>query len=367
MDKKIRREVDFVFLFFLLTLVFIGLVTILSATYFPANIKYHDSFYFFKRQMLWALLGSVAAFFVFYTDYSHLMIMERLLYGGTVIVLLLVLFIGKESGGAQRWISIGPFPFQPSEFSKFALILCYASHLTRRHPVSVFDFILSLVYVFPFFALVFLQPDLGTSLVFMVIAAGMLFVAGVPLKHLGITAAAGIAVFPVAWHILKDYQKRRLLIFLDPSVDPLGAGYHLIQSKIALGSGGLLGHGLFAGTQTKLHFVPGAHTDFIFSVLGETFGFLGCFLFLLFFLLLLMKVFSIAFLSKDEFGRIAVCGIASMWFFHLVVNVGMTMGVMPITGIPLPFLSFGGSALMTNLLCSGFILNVYARRKKINF
>lgn len=367
MDKKIRREVDFVFLFLLFTLILFGLVTILAATYYPSKLKYHDAFYFFKKQMLWVFIGAAAGFFVFYTDYSHFVTLERLLYGGTLAVLLLVLFIGKESGGAQRWISIGPFPFQPSEFSKFALILCFASHLTRRPPVSFFDYVSSLSYMFPFFALVFLQPDLGTSLVFIFIAAGMLFVAGANLKHFGITLAGGAAFFPFAWHILKDYQKRRLLIFLDPSVDPLGAGYHLIQSKIALGSGGVFGKGLFAGTQTKLHFIPGAHTDFIFSVLGETFGFAGCFLFLLFILLLIMKVFSIAFVSKDDFGRIAVCGIASMWFFHVIVNVGMTMGVMPVTGIPLPFLSFGGSALMTNLLCAGLVLNVYARRKRINF
>lgn len=367
MDKKILREIDFSYILLLFFLFSFGIVTIMAATYYPAKLKYHDAFYFLKKQMLWAMLGAFLSFFVFYTDYAHLVTLERILYGGTVAVLFLVLFIGKESGGAQRWISVGPFPFQPSEFSKFALILCFSSFLSRLKSVTFWDYTVSLFYIFPFFLFVFLQPDLGTALVFIVIGMGMLFVTGFPAKYFGISFAGAAAVFPFAWHLLKDYQKRRLLIFLDPTVDPLGAGYHLIQSKIALGSGGLFGKGFFSGTQAKLHFVPGAHTDFAFSVLGETFGFAGCALFLVIFLFLLLRTFAIAFSSKDRFGQTAACGIASMWFFHLVVNVGMTMGVMPVTGIPLPFLSFGGSALMTNLLCASFVLNVYARRKRINF
>lgn len=367
MDKKILREVDFVFIAFLFLLIVFGFATILAATYYPAKLKYHDSFYFFKKQMMWAALGAAFSFFIFYTDYAHLETFERVLYAGTLLALLLVLFIGKERGGAQRWIAIGPFPFQPSEFSKFALIVCFSSHLSRMKSFSFFDYAACVFYLLPFFALVFLQPDLGTSLVFIVIGAGMLFAAGFPLKFFGLSFAGAAAVLPLAWHVLKDYQKRRLLIFLDPSVDPLGAGYHLIQSKIALGSGGMFGKGFFSGTQAKLHFVPGAHTDFVFAILGETFGFAGCALFLILFLFLLLRTFSIAFSSKDQFGQIAVCGIGCMWFFHLVVNTGMTMGVMPVTGIPLPFLSFGGSALMTNLLCASFVLNVHARRKRINF
>jgi rod shape determining protein RodA len=217
------------------------------------------------------------------------------------------------------------------------------------------------------FLLVLKQPDLGTSLVFLAIVFGMMFVAGISLRHLGAIVGAGLVFMPIFWHFLKDYQKKRLTVFLDPNVDPLGSGYHIIQSKIAIGSGMLFGKGLFNGTQSQLNFLPENHTDFIFAVIGEELGFVGATIILLLYLVLLYRGIKIAGAARDNFGTLLATGITSMIAFHLLVNVGMTAGIMPVTGIPLPLMSYGVSALTTNLVSIGILLNIYMRRQKILF
>jgi rod shape determining protein RodA len=215
--------------------------------------------------------------------------------------------------------------------------------------------------------LVFLQPDLGTALSFLAILLGMLWAAGVPRGQLAGLVAAGLVASPLAWPLLKPYQRTRLLAFLDPGADPLGAGYNLIQSKIAIGSGGVWGKGLFAGTQNTLQFLPMQHTDFVFAVIGEELGFVGAVGVLLLFCLWLWRVLQVASSARDSFGSYLCVGVACMVAFHVLVNVGMTVGLAPATGIPLPFVSYGGTALVAQLAGVGLVLSVAARRSKILF
>jgi len=217
------------------------------------------------------------------------------------------------------------------------------------------------------FLLVLKQPDLGTSLVFMAIFLGMVFVSGINLRLLGGLFAAGVAMLPLLWHFLKDYQKMRIMVFMDPNVDPLGSGYHIIQSKIAIGSGMLFGKGLFEGTQSQLDFLPENHTDFIFAVVGEELGFIGVVCLLLLYLVVLWRGAQIAKDASDMFGRLLAVGITSMLAFHVLVNVGMTLGIMPVTGIPLPLMSYGVSSLTTNIMAIAILLNIQLRKKKLEF
>lgn len=217
------------------------------------------------------------------------------------------------------------------------------------------------------FLLVMKQPDLGTALVFMAIFFGMIFAAGVNLRLLMIIFGAGVACMPIFWHFLKDYQKMRIMVFMDPNVDPLGSGYHIIQSKIAIGSGMLFGKGLFGGTQSQLNFLPENHTDFIFAVIGEELGFVGATFVLILYSIMLYRGSKVANEARDNFGVLLAVGITSMLTFHVLVNVGMTAGIMPVTGIPLPLMSYGVSSLTTNLVAVGILLNIYMRRQKIMF
>ena len=220
----------------------------------------------------------------------------------------------------------------------------------------------------PPFILVFIQPDLGTSLVFAAICFGMLFLSGLRMRIVKQALCALVAFFPVLWFfLLHDYQKTRILVLFDPDVDPFGSGYHVIQSKISIGSGGFIGQGLFEGTQSQLNFLPENHTDFIFSVIGEELGFVGAIFLLFLYFLLLYRTIVVSRSAGDAFGSLLACGIFSMWLFQVFINVGMTLGIMPVTGIPLPFISYGGSALMVNMICAGILMNIYLRRKKLMF
>ena len=216
--------------------------------------------------------------------------------------------------------------------------------------------------------LIFIQPDLGTSLVFAAITMGMLFICGLEMKLVKRALLGLMLVMPFIWFfVLHSYQKMRIMVLFNPNVDPFGSGYHVIQSKISIGSGGFIGQGLFAGTQSQLNFLPENHTDFIFSVIGEELGFIGAILILFLYFVLLYRAISISKASGDSFGSLIACGIFSMWLFQVFINVGMTLGIMPVTGIPLPFMSYGGSALVMNLLCVGLLMNIYLRRKKLMF
>ena len=284
-------------------------------------------------------------------------------------MLLAVMFVGQSALGAQRWIQLGPVSIQPSEFSKIIMIIALANLLKDKiGKLNTFSDLLPIAaYVGLPFLLVLKQPDLGTSLVFMAIFFGMIFACGINLKLLAGIFGAGVAMMPILWHFLKDYQKMRIMVFMDPNVDPLGSGYHIIQSKIAIGSGMLFGKGLFEGTQSQLNFLPENHTDFIFAVVGEELGFVGAAFLLILYLSVLWRGIQIAKQAQDSFGMLMAVGITSMLAFHVLVNVGMTAGIMPVTGIPLPFMSYGVSALTTNIFAITILLNIYMRNQKLQF
>jgi rod shape determining protein RodA len=358
----------------------------------------------------WVLggFGLVIALLLTRSNYQNLLRFHWYLYGANIVMLAAVMVLGSSAKGAQRWIYIGPFNFQPSEFAKIALIITLAAVLQQRQVKYLSEFVKTLFITIPPWLLVFIQPDLGSSLVFGVIALGMLYWAGANPGWLLLLASPLVAAIlyavyqplwvawaglmaiiawrtlpwpkasallalslnvgfgflgTVFWNVLKDYQKERLIMFLDPEKDALGAGYHLIQSRIAIGAGGFWGQGITQGTQTQLNFIPEQHTDFIFSAIGEECGFFGSMLLILTFWLLCWRILKIANTSKDNFGSLLAIGILSMIVFQVVVNIGMNVGIAPVTGIPLPWISYGRSALLKNFISIGLVESVAAARR----
>lgn len=367
MTKGILRRTDLALVLAAAGIVIMSLVIIGSATHI--NTPIDDRYWYVARQGIFTLFNIGVAIFLMNFDYKMLQGYGNKLYIFNLIMLLAVMFLGHSALGAQRWISIGPISIQPSEFSKIIMIISLATVMEHRIGKlnSLHDLLPVAAYVGVPFLLVLKQPDLGTSLVFMAIFLGMLFVCGINLRLLGGLFAAGVAMMPLLWHFLKDYQKMRIMVFMDPNVDPLGSGYHIIQSKIAIGSGMLFGKGLFQGTQSQLNFLPENHTDFIFAVVGEELGFLGVVVLLLLYLVVLWRGIKIAQDASDIFGRLLAVGITSMLAFHVLVNVGMTLGIMPVTGIPLPLMSYGVSSLTTNIMSIAILLNIQLRKQKLLF
>ena len=367
MTKRLLRRTDFVLLAATAGILIMSLIVIGSATHIntPSDVRY----WFVARQGIFALMNIGIAAFLMNFDYKMLQGYGNKLYLFNLVMLVAVMLVGQSALGAQRWISLGPISIQPSEFSKLIMIISLATMLEKRvgELNTLHDLLPVAAYVGVPFLLVLKQPDLGTSLVFMAIFFGMVFVCGINLRLLGGIFGAGIAMMPILWHFLKDYQKMRIMVFMDPNVDPLGSGYHIIQSKIAIGSGMLFGKGLFQGTQSQLNFLPENHTDFIFAVVGEELGFVGAAILLLLYLIVLWRGICIARDASDMFGRLLAVGITSMLAFHVLVNVGMTLGIMPVTGIPLPFMSYGVSSLTTNILSVAILLNIQLRKQKLLF
>lgn len=370
MDKRLWRFIDWPLIIGVLAIEGLGLIAVGSATR-------TDGLTFVYRQGVfivagWALAAGVAMF-----DYAGWRRYAKAAYWLSILVLATVAVAGHVAGGAQRWLEIGPVALQPSEFAKLAFILSLAWLLSRKQTFeTTYDFIEPLLFAALPAGLVMLQPDLGTALVFVAVLGGMMFMGGAPLKPLLTVFGGGFAAMVVAFwaHLqyglplpLKDYQIKRLLIFLNPESDPLGHGWQIIQSKIAIGNGALFGKGLFAGSQNQLQFLPEQHTDFIFAVIGEEFGFVGSVLLLGLFLFVLWRGIHIATRAKDRFGLLLASGVVAMLFFHIFVNVGMAVSLMPVTGIPLPFVSYGGSALLTNSLAIGVLQNIHMRRHRILF
>lgn len=363
------RRIDSTLLLSVLGLAVICLSIIASATHANIEGRSGQYDYVFKQGVFW-IVGLLAAGGSLYFDYRKLYRFVPAIYVLNAVMLLVVKFAGTSALGAQRWIQLGPFTLQPSEFAKLAMIICLARLLSEQK--KEFDTWKSLVPVVGIMflptILIFIQPDLGTSLVFAAITFGMLYICGLNMKLVKRALMAFVVVFPLIWFfVLHSYQKMRILVLFNPNVDPYGSGYHVIQSKISIGSGGFFGQGLFAGTQSQLDFLPENHTDFIFSVIGEELGFIGAILVLLLYFILLYRAIMISRAANDSFGSLMACGIFSMWLFQVFINVGMTLGVMPVTGIPLPFMSYGGSALVMNLMCAGILMNIYIRRKKLLF
>lgn len=373
--RRYWRNFDIILLLSTLILIALGMVAIYSASANRLMNNGLSPFYYVKRQAIFTLLGLVGLALVISIDYRAWLRWSRQIYFINIILLIAVLVIGKTTSGSQRWFKLGAFNLQPSEIAKIALILILAHYMEKRENIQGWKLLNPFFIIGLPVLLIMLQPDMGTAMIFIGIVFSMTFVAGADGKHLTLIAMAGGATLGLiifgslqGWlKIVKPYQINRLLVFLDPYRDPTGSGWNVIQSMIAVGSGGLFGKGFLNGSQSQLNFLPANHTDFIFSVVAEEFGFVGSVITLLLFLVIIWRGIRIASNAKDRYGMLLAVGCVALFSCHLVINVGMTLGIMPVTGLPLPFLTYGGSTLLTNLIAIGILLNVGLRRKKIMF
>ena len=376
-DRRTLKKFDFTLFIVTILIITFGLIILSSATH-ATMTRGGDSLAYVKRQAASIFLGLITILILLKIDYSGMVKYANFIYVLNIVLLLAVLVIGDEQNGAKSWILLGPYNFQPSEFAKIAMIFTFAVYLANREgKLNKFTDLLPTFALFGVpMALIMKQPDLGTALVFIGIYFGMLFVAGARTRNIiililtGALLVAGTLTVQIGFNLdgpLKKHQLERLVIFVDPYKDPRGAGYHVIQSQVSLGSGGLWGKGLYKGTQTQLNFLPEQKNDFIFSVVGEELGFAGSSLLLLLFFIFVHRGIKIAKSSKDMLGTLLATGFVSMIVFHLLVNIGMAGGIMPITGIPLPFFSYGGSSMLANMLGVGILMNVYARRQVLTF
>jgi rod shape determining protein RodA len=362
-DRRLIQNFEWPLLGLALALAAIGVVNLVSAAPGPASGLPPTAL----RQLLWLGLGLLGMLTMLVPDYRSLERLALPAYACCALLLVAVLLFGPVINGSQRWLVFGSFArVQPSELAKLAIPLVLARFLHRRlgpadlrlHELAVPVLLIALPVL-----LVLRQPDLGTAMVLALLGGTYLFFARVPARTLAWLGAAGVAAASVAWlFVLREYQKERILTFLDPERDPLGAAYHAIQSQIAVGSGGLLGKGFLRGPQSQLDFLPEQQTDFVFSVLAEEWGFLGGGLVLLLYLVMLVRGLMIARASKDGFGCYLALGVVGLLFWPCAVNVAMVVGLLPVVGIPLPFLSYGGSALVTCLLGVGLLMNISMRR-----
>ncbi|HBG22081.1 MAG TPA: rod shape-determining protein RodA [Peptococcaceae bacterium] len=373
-NKRLFKNLDYVLIGNIILIMALSLLILSSAT---VNMS-SDPLLYVKKHLVSIGLGVVCAVFIMAFDYKKVMKYDKYIYLLLIALLLAVDIRGIVSHGSQQWLSLGPLIFQPSEVGKLLLIIFFASYFVKRQGQlnTLKDMIPSfLIFSVPF--ILILVQDMGTAIVYVVIFFGMLYMAGAkPSIVLGIIGTGlAVVILTFSLHLsplqlplpLEDYQISRLTSFLDPYSDPYGTGYHIIQSLVAIGSGGLLGKGLYHGTQVQLNFLPEHHTDFIFSVVGEELGFVGAAVVLLLYYILLSRTLKVAAQSPDQFGRLIVIGIVCMWLFHILENAGMAIGLMPVTGIPLPFLSHGGSFMITNLMAIGLILSIQLRRENILF
>ena len=321
----------------------------------------------FSRALVWSALAMVVFTVVTLFDYRWLKTLAWPIYGVNVGLLVLTLAIGDGVGGSARWVSLGPFTFQFSELAKILMMVVLAAYLGNREGRldSLSSIMGACLLMVPPVLLVMLQPDLGTSLVLVSILAGMLFMSGASLRWLLAMAAGVLAAIPLAWtYVLRDYQKNRILSFLDPSADAQGSGFQLIQSQIAVRSGGLLGTGLTNGSQGRGELLPVQESDFVFAVLAQELGFIGALVVFVLFAALIWRILACAWRSRDPFGTLLGAGLASMILFQVFVNIGMVLGILPITGIPLPFITHGGASLVSIAIGLGVLQSVNVRQRR---
>ncbi len=364
MEQRRWRNLDPWLLLLPVGLSVLGVIMILSATSVPGAELAPEV----GAHAVAALIGVALLVVVTLIDYRWWRSLWWLAYLAAIAFLLFVIVSGETRYGAQRWVGIAGIPFQPSEFVKLACIIALARILAdhARDGRHFRGFALSLILLLPLLLLIYQQPDLATALVLAAIWLGMTLVAGVPLWMLIVSLLAPVVAWPLIWRFLKDYMRQRIMMFLAPDSDPLGAGYNMIQARISIGSGGWWGRGLGEGTQTQLSFLRVRHTDFIFAVVGEELGFFGAVGVLVAYAWLILRCLAAVTSTTDVFGRLLATGVATMLLFEIFVNVGVNLGLVPVAGIPLPFLSYGRSALLANFLALGLVQSVrlYGHRRR---
>lgn len=364
-NRRLWRNFDWITLLIVILISFIGILTIYSTTRQPYGAPQAP---FYLKQFLWLGIGLAGLILIVSFDYIWLNRFSIPLYVAGLALLIIVMLIGKTGMGAQRWISLGPVSFQPSEFFKLIFIVMLAHSLSISQDfigLKSFLRISFFIVVLPFL-LILKQPDLGTALVLLALFFLIMLARGIQRKALIVILSVSIVSLPflgsIVWSGLKQYQKNRVIAFVDADVDPSGIGYHIKQSKIAIGSGELIGKGFLKGTQGPFRFLPEKHTDFIFSAFAEEWGFLGSALLLSLYFIFILRGLDTSRKAKDDFGKILALGITFMFSLYFFINIGMTLGIMPVVGIPMPFMSYGGTALLSNFIAAGILINIRTRR-----
>ncbi len=361
-DRRLIQNFDWILLLVLLLIAGVSIMNLYSATYAIRDV---GGGRVFLKHIYWFLIG-FGVFFLMTTFNYHAL--ERLAYPAyflSLALLALVFVTGKAASGSQRWLAVGSLSFQPSELAKLALLMVLAKFFSDRggyQESRLRDLWQPFILIGIPCALILKEPDLGTAILLIFVSLSLILFVRVHWKSLLILALSAISLAPFIWFNLKEYQRMRVLAFLRPDMDPLGSGYHINQSKIAIGSGLFWGKGLLKGTQTRLHFLPEQHTDFAFSVLAEEWGFIGSGFLLLAYLFLILWGLNIAKNSKDKFGSMIAIGIVALIFWQVTINVGMVTGLLPVVGIPLPLFSYGGSSLVTTMAALGILMNISMRR-----
>jgi rod shape determining protein RodA len=360
-DRRLVQNFDWMLLIITLLLASSGLITLYSAA--RAGFDVTQAFYF--KQLMWYGAGFLIMIASFLVSYKRFDQYAYTAYAICIFLLVAVLLAGKVVAGSKRWLVFGPISLQPSELAKVAVILVLARYYSRTvstKGMRLRDLVTPMVLIAVPFFLIVKQPDLGTAVIILLIAASLTVFIKIEKRAMIAIVSFGTVTIPMIWMLLKGYQKQRILTFLEPDRDPLGAGYHIIQSKIAIGSGMLSGKGFLKGTQNALSFLPEHQTDFIFSVLAEDWGFIGSAAVLLIYLILIVWSLNIAHGCRDPFGALLAIGITALISWEVFINIGMVMGLMPVVGIPLPFISYGGSAILCMMVCIGILMNISMRK-----
>ena len=361
-DRRLVQYFDWGMLGLTILLGCFGIITLYSAV--TADAPSPQKMLYIK-QLMWYGIGFFLMIGTFLVDYKKLDQWAFAIYIGCILLLICVLLFGRYVGGARRWLAFGPISIQPSELAKIALIVVlakYYSKFANQRGLNLRELVIPIMLTLVPFLLIVKQPDLGTALLLALIAGCITLFVKIERRSLFCMVGTGLVTVPMVWFFLKGYQKQRILTFLNPDRDPLGAGYHIIQSKIAIGSGMITGKGFLKGTQNALSFLPEQHTDFIFSVLAEEWGFVGAVALVLVLLMFVVWGLNIAYSCRDPFGIVLAFGITTMIFWQVFINIGMVMGLMPVVGITLPFISYGGSSIITVMIGVGILINVSMRR-----
>ena len=355
------REIN-IFLICLLLITFLfGLLSLYSV----ADANFNP---WARNHLIRFVISAILFFIICIVDIKIIFNLAYTLFFINILALVLIMFIGTETYGATRWIRIAGVSLQPSEFIKVSLILCLAKYY---HSIPIIEvskvsrMIIPVIITLIPVGLVIIQPDLGTSIIILIGAGSIFWIVGINYKYFILAFLSACATIPVGWQYLHNYQKERVFTFFNPERDPLGNGYHIMQSKIALGSGGFAGKGYLEGTQSHLNFLPEMHTDFIFTMYGEEFGFIGTFLLLIIYLSIILVSFNLATKSRSSFGKYLSCGLIFLFFSHVFINIGMVMGLLPVVGVPLPLISYGGSSMLATMIGFGLIMNCYINRDTI--